>query len=162
MRQTSRAVALLLTLETAQAGNRSVVLNLPTPTAGDATSSNFFNPVASSLVTASQQLNSRTAAYSNIVPNAIFVATQETGAKWLAASPHKARATGAANTTTFVVGSSCIACLGGGGVWCSRTYAYLETGAGSTTYNTKIATALGSMKVLSNSDPTLTGGAAKD
>ena len=90
MRQTSRAVALLLTLESAQAVLRTIVLNLPAPTVGDATSTNFFNPSAASLVTASQQLNSRTAAYSNIVPNAIFVATQESGAKWLAASPHKA------------------------------------------------------------------------
>jgi len=29
-----------------------------------------------------------------------------------------------------VPGSSCVQCIGGGGVWCSRTYAYLETTAG--------------------------------
>ena len=60
MRQTSRAVALLLTLQTAQAAS-SAITKPPTsqevPTA--------FNPVYSGVNTASNQMSSRTAGYTN-------------------------------------------------------------------------------------------------
>jgi hypothetical protein len=70
MRQTSRAVALLLTLESASAVDRPIVKNFPTAAAGVMYSINVFNPEASSLVLNSVQLNSRTAPYSSVKPNA--------------------------------------------------------------------------------------------
>lgn len=51
MRQTSRAVALLLALESASAVNRAIVLNLPSGTASDPITVNPFNASAASLVT---------------------------------------------------------------------------------------------------------------
>ena len=85
MRQTSRAVALLLTLESAQAVARVRVQNLPAEAAGVAYGVNPFNAAAADHVLASTVLNSRTAPYAAVNPNAIL-AVKETSPKWLPAA----------------------------------------------------------------------------
>jgi hypothetical protein len=69
MRQTSRAVALLLTLESVSAADRPLVKNDPTPTPGTSISVNAFNPAAIDIINASVILNSRTAPYANVNPS---------------------------------------------------------------------------------------------
>ena len=65
MRQTSRAVALLLAAESAQAAVSVLTLNAPTITAGHFYYTTVFYPDSSeaNAPTTSMQLNSRTAAY---------------------------------------------------------------------------------------------------
>jgi hypothetical protein len=73
------------------------------------------------------QLNSRTAGYT--MENQVYAETSATGPTWdLATNPYqKAIAETNYTDSTGVVGSSCMQCIGFGSVWCSRTYAYLET-----------------------------------
>jgi len=159
MRQTSRAVALLLTLESAQAVLRVRVQNLPAEAAGVAYGENPFNAPAADLVLPSTVLNSRTAPYAAVNPNAIL-AVKETGAKWLPAAAQKGKAGTTAILGTNTSGSGCMACINGLGVWCSRTYSYLESGS---TYMYEATTyAAGGMHLLSNSDALQKGGAALD
>jgi hypothetical protein len=128
MRQTSRAVALLLALDSA---NAALVLNVPLPTAGIAFSTDAFNPAVSAegAPTNSLQLNSRTAGYVN--RHTVYGA--QAGASWGATIvSNKAKlASGAAlaAAVTITGASGCMQCLNAAapGVWCSSTYSYLST-----------------------------------
>jgi hypothetical protein len=128
MRQTSRAVALLLALDSANAAQTK---NFPDSGAA-AYSVNAFNPVASAqgAPTNTLQLNSRTAGYMNAKP----IVGAITGSAWITLAPMKGKIgpyesssdTGA-NTMTTLASSGCMNCLNNAGVWCSRTFSYLST-----------------------------------
>ena len=40
-----------------------------------------------------------------------------------------------ASATTIAGSSTCVNCIAGGAVWCSRTFSYVISGASVTTYN---------------------------
>ena len=155
MRQTSRAVALLLAVESA---NAAVTLNFPAPTAGQAYNVNVFNPAATVDVANSNQLNSRTAGYANRHP----AFNPQPGAAWGALVTNKAfMVTTAydAATAQTVAGSGCMLCLNAAGVWCSSTYSYLST---TTAFQQETTTAAGNSLVFPASEPLSIGGAALD
>jgi hypothetical protein len=128
MRQTSRAVALLLAVESA---NAAFTLNFPAPTAGVAYDANVFNPTISEQgnPSNSNQLNGRTAGY----VNKVTTFNAQAGATWTALVTNKAvlPGTGGTNALSITVAgaSGCMACLNKAGVWCSSTYSYLSTSA---------------------------------
>jgi len=153
MRQTSRAVALLLAVESAHA---VYTLNIPAPTAGVAYNTNVFNPAVSAgaAPTNTLQLNSRTAGYVN--KHTTYNA--QPGALWGAAVTNKAKlASGLtlATATTIAGSSGCMACLNGStaSVWCSSTYSYLSTTAAfqtdtiAATHNSTVKPASGPLSI---------------
>jgi hypothetical protein len=77
------------------------------------------------------QLNSRTAGFT--MANQVYGKTIA-GAKWtFGAVPYQlAVAVGDYSDSKAAGGSACMTCLGGDGIWCSRTYSYLETAPGDT------------------------------
>jgi len=141
MRQTSRAVALLLALDSAQAVvfpiasenliNNAIYPNLMVPLGG----ANWAN---------AGQLASRTAAYNNC-PGWAFSTTNTTPScapanynkvyhsstaigAWKTFAGQAVTAPGAASANELDavsgVGSYCVPCIQQTGVWCSRTYSY--------------------------------------
>jgi hypothetical protein len=127
MRQTSRAVALLLAVESA---NAVYTLNIPAPTAGIAFSDTVFLPAinAASAPTNTLQLNSRTAGY----VNKVTTKDPQGGIAWTTLVTNKAKfaASAAATAAITITGASgCMACLNKDGVWCSSTYSYVSTTA---------------------------------
>jgi hypothetical protein len=78
------------------------------------------------------QLNSRTAGYTMV--NQVYGKTAATGPTWTFGSVPYQLAVAKADYTDSIAagGSACMTCLGGDGIWCSRTYSYLETAPSST------------------------------
>jgi len=141
MRQTSRAVALLLALESA---NAAITAQVPVGLGKGGDYVTVFNPSDSptgSSPTSSQQLSNRTAGYTGLtrvfgqssVPVVAGTAsTAVTG--WTDATYSSGKVNNAATAETLVaqprgaaLGSGCIQCIRGTGVWCSRTFAYLSS-----------------------------------
>jgi len=129
MRQTSRAVALLLAVESA---NAAITAQVPATVYVGGDYSTPFNSSGNNVIgnpTTSMQLNNRNAGYTN-TPR-VFGATGTTPV-WTALTYRKAKmATNAlaSASTTNVVGSGCMNCINNNGVWCSRTFSYLSTSA---------------------------------
>jgi hypothetical protein len=129
MRQTSRAVALLLAVESAQA---TLTAQTPTITGGEFYFTTVFYPAVSDANggTPTMQLNSRTAGYT--MENQIYSATAATTPTWTLNTVNFQLAVAKTNYTDSIAesGSACMTCLGAKAIWCSRTYAYLETAPG--------------------------------
>ena len=141
MRQTSRAVALLLAVESAQAG-----VTTPTTNAPAIGNSAYYNTVwmpsesAANGATATLALNSRQAGYTNAAQ--VYGKTDPTAGTvgWATLTYQKAVAETTLAASTGLKGSFCIPCIANGGVWCSRTYSYVETTGAL--YNLEVETAL--------------------
>jgi hypothetical protein len=137
MRQTSRAVALLLAVESAQA-----VPTTNLPAIGDAA---YYNTVwmpsesAANGATASLALNSRQAGYTNTARVYGLTAPTAGTVGWDTLIYQKAIAETTLALSTGVKGSFCIPCIANKGVWCSRTYSYVETTGAL--YNLEVETA---------------------
>lgn len=124
MRQTTRAVALLLALESTQAADLTGSEILAKET-GFQDAAAFWN--GAQPATATNRLASRTAAY------AIVKANNTWG--WTTTSYQTAKAvdtstnwTAVISTNVLAAGSTCVNCVAGGtGVWCSRTFSYWLT-----------------------------------
>jgi len=137
MRQTSRAVALLLVLESAQAANTEA-------TTTSATNFNNFGTVTP-LAASTTALTSRTAQWNNngalATAGTMAAAGVLAWATPVASSCASAKVAGAVNVALAGTATPCVACIAAGGVWCSRTYSYSYTGslnyqANNTTANT--------------------------
>jgi hypothetical protein len=129
MRQTSRAVALLLALESA---NAALTAQSPNAVGVGGDYNTVFNPSVSNVIgnpTGTMQLNNRNAGYKN-TPRA-FAMSGNTPI-WTTVTYRYAYAldntlAAASLTVTNKLGSGCMNCINGGGVWCSRTYSYLSS-----------------------------------
>lgn len=133
MRQTSRAVALLLVLESAQAAATTWTATTP---------SNFNSGTKAAYLSAVNQMTSRTAPWTNTgVYTGGTVSAAATAWATPVASKINTIVVAALTDLQLVTGATpCVACIAGGGVWCSRTYSYNYTGtlnyqAGSTAAN---------------------------
>jgi len=142
MRQTSRAVALLLALDSAQAGATDFPYNTVN-LINNALYPNLLVPLGGVGFSAAGARQSRTAPYNNCpgwafsttnttpsCPTANYSKTGVTGA-WKAFAAQAVTAAGVAafnstteNNTVITVGSYCVPCIQQTGVWCSRTYSY--------------------------------------
>ena len=166
MRQTSRAVALLLAVESAQAVAAVPTTNLPA--IGPAA---YYNTVwmpsvsAANGATASLALNSRQAGYT-LTAQVFGLTTPTSGtASWGALTYQKAvAAVSTLADATGVKGSFCVPCIANGGVWCSRTYSYIENAAAP--YNFEVETAsIGLFDVnlnIADSEAKMVAGASLD
>jgi hypothetical protein len=134
MRQTSRAVALLLAVESAQATVATLTAQIPTITGSNFYFTTVFYPDVSDALkpTASMQLNSRTAGFT--WDQRVFGKTAATTPFMaIGTTPYQlAIAMDSYANSKAAGGSSCVQCIGAGAVWCSRTFAYLETAASTT------------------------------
>ena len=173
MRQTSRAVALLLALEGANAANATPTPNDPATVTIGGGYLTVFNPLSSvtGMPSTSQQLNNRNAGYTgkaqtwtpDATPTAVDGSHLTVG--WTTATFRAAKVLNTAAVMAItaapltVAGSGCVQCIRGAGVWCSRTYSYLST---SDTLQYDGLTAAYNATVLADSDAKLVTGASLD
>lgn len=55
------------------------------------------------------------------------------------------KSTSLATTVTTIASSACVACIGGGGVWCSRTFSFVTSGSAYTSAGTTYAASVAAL-----------------